>query len=134
MMIHSIERKTLTPTAGCFIETSHEPVRRGLVTGRVREVSGGQIEVLIDWGKGSSGWVNVSSLRPSFKLGSHVLDVPRNNLRKSLGVGLVASPPRRIGGRYQLLIDFPETGHKAWLPFESLQQFWGVRERFLSSK
>lgn len=133
-MMHSIERKTLIPTTGCFIETLQEPVRRGLVTGRVREVSGGQIEVLIDWGKGSSGWASLNSLRPSFRLGSHVLEVPSNNLRKSLGIGLIASPPRRIGGRYQLLVDFPESGNKTWLPFESLQHFWGVRERFLSSK
>ena len=38
---------------------------------------------------------------------------------------------RVVAGHEQLLVEFPETGHKAWLPWQNLCQVKGVKHRYI---
>ena len=58
-----------------------------------------------------------------------VQDVPLSRTREPLGEGVVLDN-RRIGERDQVLVEFPESGNRLWLPFENLRRIKGPRQRF----
>ncbi|PNU18607.1 helicase, partial [Geothermobacter hydrogeniphilus] len=61
-----------------------------------------------------------------------VVDVPFSRVRDSLGEG-VTIDLRKIGSSEQVLVEFPETGRRHWLPYENLRHVRGVRHRFLTA-
>ncbi len=74
-------------------------------------------------------WVLRSEVRCGFKLGMEVQDVPRSRTRPSLGEGVVRET-REIGGREQVLVEFPDSGQRFWIPYENLRQIKGPYHRF----
>ncbi len=62
-----------------------------------------------------------------------VQDVPRSRYRPSLGAGIVVET-RELGFREQVLVEFPESGKKEWLPWQNLRHIKGVNQRLLQGK
>lgn len=115
------------PVNGCLVKRAAEE-RRGEVQG-TREVDE-QLEVSVLWqGSSMPAWAPLRELRSGFRLGMEVLDVPRARARSSHGTGVVTET-RMLGGREQHLVDFLETGHRVWAPYENLRFVRGVRHRF----
>ena len=117
----------LLPHKGAWVTrgTSKEP---GVVKDTRREDTTFQAYVL--WLESrESEWIDIASLRNGFMIGMHVQDIPHSRIRKPLGEGIVIET-RTIGRRDQVLVDFPETGEKYWLPFQNLKQIKGIRHRF----
>ncbi|MDZ7753029.1 MAG: helicase-related protein [Gammaproteobacteria bacterium] len=75
-------------------------------------------------------WIDIHKLRCGFRLRMHVQDVPRSRVRRSLGEGVVVET-RILGGREQVLVEFPWRGERLWLPWENLRQVNAVKHRFL---
>jgi len=71
----------------------------------------------------------LSDLSCGFMPGMDVQDKPRSHTSKSLGEGTVLKT-RKIGGKEQVLVDFPVVGRQLWLPYENLSQVKGTRHRF----
>jgi superfamily II DNA or RNA helicase len=119
-------RGGLVPVPSCWVKS------RG--NGKVGIVERWQVEkartsVLVRWGPHESEWRQPDELVSGFKLGMEVQDSPRSRTRKSLGEGVVLEH-RRLGGRDQHLVEFPESGRRVWLPYENLIGISGVKNRF----
>lgn len=100
--------------------------------GRVVEVArtAGRHDARVEWMPDRrQEWVPVADLRCGLRPGMLVRDEPWSRTRRSLGEGVVLMS-RRLGGREQVLVDFPERGERVWMPFENLRPVKGVRERF----
>lgn len=88
----------------------------------------------VQWMKPKSrAWVALSDIRCGFQIGMEVQDVPYSRVRRPLGEGQVIET-RDLGGRDQVLVDFPASGQRIWMPYENLRQIMGVRHRFLVPK
>jgi len=121
--------RELIPVEGAFVSrTSSDSI--GIVRNH-RNVDG-DIEIAVKWYQGTSKleWVSLGAVRSGFRIGMEVQDVPYSRTRKSLGEGSVLEA-RTIGGRDQVLVEFPETGKRHWLPYQNLRQVKGPRHRFL---
>lgn len=95
------------------------------------ELGDGSPVIHVEWMKPKRGeWVSLSKLRCGFQLGMDVQDVPYSRVRRPLGEGQVIET-RELGGRGQVLVEFPSLGHRVWMPYETLKQIRGVRHRFL---
>lgn len=89
-----------------------------------------QYDAQVRWLNGKPPqWISVSHLRSGFQLGMDVQDVPWSRTRKSLGEGVVIEN-RTLGRRDQVLVEFPESGQRIWLPYQNLRFIKGARHRF----
>jgi len=70
-----------------------------------------------------------SEVECGFPLGIEVQDVPLSRTRPPLGEGLVREK-RKIGGRDQVLVEFPEEGRLHWIPYQNLKHIKGIQQRF----
>ncbi len=121
--------KELIPVKGAWVLDS-----RSGYSGTVRDHNLGSEEtkIFVHWHhSGESSWVSLGKLSSGFKKGMDVKDIPYSRVRKSLGEGVTVDL-RNLGQRDQVLVNFPETGEKKWLPYENLRQIRGVRHRFLT--
>lgn len=121
----------LIPVKGAWVRSD-----AGDDVGRVlgSEVGGHGPVIHVEWLKAKRrDWVALSKLRSGFQLGMDVQDVPYSRVRRSLGEGHVVET-RQLGGRDQVLVEFPATGTRIWMPYERLKQIKGVRHRFLVPK
>lgn len=117
------------------------PVKGAWVTDIARGYSGTVVnrdqspeepKILVKWHLSKeSSWLPLSQLSSGFRKGMDVKDIPYSRVRKSLGEGVTVDL-RSIGQRDQVLVDFPETGERKWLPYENLMHIRGVRHRFLT--
>jgi superfamily II DNA or RNA helicase len=73
--------------------------------------------------------IHVSELRSGLTPGFEVLDVPRQPLQQSLGLGKVMQV-RTVGGSEQALVDFWEAKQKLWLPWQNLKPERCVKTMF----
>lgn len=115
----------LIPIEGCWVsrDGADEP-------GVVREARREADNILVQWLRTrQSSWHRAEELGSGFPLGMAVQDVPRSRTRPSLGEGVVVEN-RVLGGRHQVLVEFPASGLRAWLPFENLRRVTDVQERF----
>lgn len=118
----------LIPTDGGWVRKVGVD-RDGRVAGKRRRNDA--IEVGVKWsGTTHVEWLELKDLESGFKLGMEVQDVPRSRTRKPLGEGVVIET-RRIGSRDQVLVEFPSTGQRSWLPYENLRQIKGPVHRFV---
>nr|WP_238985542.1 helicase-related protein [Nitrosococcus halophilus] len=93
-----------------------------------------QKQILVSWFKETlTSWHHPQELGSGFSIGMDVQDVPRSNIRPSLGEGIVLEN-RTLGGRDQVLVEFPASGKRLWLPYENLRPVKGVKHRFLVPK
>jgi superfamily II DNA or RNA helicase len=121
----------LTPIKGCIVRLDESDGMGEVITLRN---TGDNIEARVRWLKGKGPeWVPVEELRSGFQLGMEVQDVPRSQIRKSLGEGAVLES-RSLGGHDQVLIEFSESGQRVWIPFQNLRFIKGVRHRFESGQ
>ncbi|MGX7950310.1 DEAD/DEAH box helicase [Oleidesulfovibrio alaskensis] len=67
-------------------------------------------------------WVCSSKIKCGYRPGMPVRHVPQSPVIPSLGCGKVHQA-RNIGGRSQVLVEFPETNKLVWLPYERLAFF-----------
>lgn len=90
------------------------------VVQRSRENSTG-CEVLVHWLKtGERAWHSPSQLTSAYRPGM-VVQESGTSTRKSLGEGCVVAT-RTLGRRDQVLVEFFDTGSRAWLPYENLRR------------
>lgn len=118
----------LLPVKGCMVRRTADSR-----PGAVREVrrGNGSAELLVKWSDAElPTWIPVAGLCSGFSLGMEVQEVPFSRTRKSLGEGVVLEN-RHIGGRDQVLVEYPLSGQRIWVPFENLRLVRGVRQRFL---
>ena len=117
----------LIPVEKCWVKAIKEN-RYGIVVGRRQNGLG--TEVLVRWlNAQEKQWLEPHQLRSGFQKYMDVQDVPLSRTRKPLGEGVVLDN-RRIGERDQVLVEFPESGNRLWLPFENLRRIKGPRQRF----
>ncbi len=116
------------PIPGAWVKRSSEP-RYGKVLG-ARDGANGP-ELRVDWFPDRhKDWTPLASLENGFQIGMDVQDAPYSRVRRSLGEGHVIET-RTLGGRGQVLVEFPTLGSRLWMPYENLKQVLGARHRFL---
>jgi hypothetical protein len=122
-------QKKLLPTKGCWVRHLEAEEKFGVVIDCRLEA--GEAEVCVRWRGATIGsWLPLRKLGSALKVGSEVEDVPYSRTRKSNGIGIVKTKPRLIGGREQHLIDYEESGIRAWTPFETLRYIRSVQNQF----
>lgn len=90
-----------------------------------------EIQVTVSWiNSAEKSTLLLKELRCGFKPQMEVQDFPGSRTRKPLGEGVVLKT-RCIGEREQVLVDFLESGTKAWVPYENLCQIKGSKHRFI---
>ncbi|EGV28161.1 helicase domain-containing protein [Thiorhodococcus drewsii AZ1] len=102
-------------------------------SGRVKSAidRGDQVDVTVAWhGTNDTSTVPLSTLRCGFRPMMEVQDLPASRTRKTMGEGVVLKT-RTLGGRDQVLVDFPQAGKQLWLPYENLKQIKGSKHRFI---
>lgn len=110
----------LPPVAGCWVvlagqEDGGSP---GQVV-RVMEGAGG-LSVTVLWLRTSTREVlHWNKLACGFRVDQAVWHVPAGRTLRGHGLGVVVRK-RRLAGREQLLVDFPELGTREWLPWQRL--------------
>ena len=123
--------KSLAPVKNAWVKQAVSNGNERL--GRVQSsfTCGGDVQVSVKWQEtGQVSRVSLSELRCGFRINMEVQDVPSSRTRKSLGEGIILSV-RTLGGRDQVLVDFPRLGRQHWLPYECLRQIKGVKHRFV---
>lgn len=119
----------LPPTKGCWVRLLRDKERSGVVIDH-RVLDQG-VQVCVRWRNASTpAWIPLTELGSGFKVGSEVHDVPYTRTRESNGVGIVKTMARVLGGHEQHLVDFEESGVRAWMPFESLRFQKSVQMQF----
>lgn len=101
--------------------------------GRVKSAidRGDRVDVTVAWhGTNETSIVPLSALRCGFRPMVEVQDIPASRTRKTMGEGMVLKT-RTLGGRDQVLVDFPQAGKQLWLPYENLKQIKGSKHRFI---
>ena len=101
--------------------------------GRVKSAidRGDRVDVTVVWhGANETSTVPLSELRCGFRPMMEVQDIPSSRTRKTMGEGVVLKT-RTLGGRDQVLVDFPQAGRQLWLPYENLKQIKGSKHRFI---
>lgn len=118
------------PSMGACVVRFSDKEKKNL--GRVIKIASNRDQpVQVHWfGRNESEWLEVSRLRSGFMPGMDVLDIPSAPSASSLGEGVVLKS-RMVAGHEQLLVEFPETGQKAWLPWQNLSQVKGVKHRYI---
>lgn len=92
---------------------------------------GDRVQVTVKWqGAAEVATISLSDLQGGFRPQMEVQDIPNSRTRKPLGEGLVVKT-RSLGGRDQVLVDFPQAGKQLWLPYENLRQIKGAKHRFI---
>ncbi|MEA3277472.1 MAG: helicase-related protein [Pseudomonadota bacterium] len=92
---------------------------------------GDRVDVTVAWhGANETSTVPLSTLRCGFRPMMEVQDIPDSRTRKTMGEGLVVKT-RTLGGRDQVMVDFPQAGKQLWLPYENLKWIKGSKHRFI---
>ncbi len=103
--------------------------RRGRVESAIDR--GDRVDVMVKWqGSIDTSTIPLSELRSGFRPLMEVQDIPNSRTRKPLGEGVILKM-RTLGGRDQVLVDFPQLGKQVWLPYENLRQIKGAKHRFI---
>lgn len=121
---------TKIPSIGACVVHFSDKEKKNL--GRVIKIaSTGDQPVQVHWfKKNESEWLEVSKLRSGFMPGMDVLEIASASAATSLGEGIVLRT-RLVAGHEQILVEFPEAGQKAWLPWQNLCQVKGVKHRYI---
>ncbi|MAS24461.1 MAG: helicase [Oceanospirillaceae bacterium] len=116
----------LIPVIGCLVTVNE---RVGYVSGNQFAKDTSKVDVLWQPGRDTST-VPLDLLQSAFKMGMEVEHKPDSAAQKSLGYGTVLKT-REIAGFQQLLVEFPESSAKHWLPFERLAYVQSTQHRFV---
>lgn len=104
-------------------------------TGIVQSVGErGSDKVKVLWPKqNATTWHEVGELGCGFPVNSEVLHVPANTAQSFLGWGVVRAV-REIAGCGQVLVEFPDTHQRLWLPWQRLRMVRGVKHNFHTAR
>ena len=121
----------LLPVKGARVKIAKggDAYRAGTVVAAVEAGEGAMVSVKWQDTKETTK-ESLKAIESGFQPGMEVQDIPHSRIRKSLGEGVVLKN-RYLGGRYQVLVDFPALGKQLWLPFENLRQIKGAEHRFV---
>lgn len=117
----------LVPNLGAWVLHVVTQERGAVVDRRLRATPP---QVLVRWWSGRTDWTDVRQLSAGFVLGMAVQEAPSGGAQPPLGEGVVLDI-RHLGQRDQVLVEFPETGDRLWLPFENLRAIRDCRQRFV---
>lgn len=123
------ESLSLLPAIGAWVTLKSDRQRTGIVKALDLETEPPRVRVQWIQPRNSLDWHTPDQLGNGFQLGMDVQDVPRSRVRRSLGEGKVLET-RTLGGREQVLVEFPASGQRSWLPFQNLKQIKGIEHRF----
>lgn len=119
--------QVLSPVVGCCVRrngSDADASRIGFVHERTEKALG------VRWlGGDAIEWLLKKDLRGGFPRGMRVEEMPVHAYRPSLGQGVVVDS-RTLGGRDQVLVDFPASGARHWLPYERLRKVHDVPALF----
>lgn len=116
-----------SPTKGAIVALKESPKTWGIVQS-LGERGSDRIKVL--WAKDRvERWHSLHELSGAFMIGMEVLHEPETLTGKSLGWGIVQRS-REITEVGQVLVEFPESHQRLWLPWQRLRMVRGVRHRF----
>lgn len=120
------------PVPGCWVRDREESRADWLGIVRMTISHDNDPKAKVEWLKPDrrQSIVPISQLSCGFRLGTEVLEAGGAG-RGSLGFGAIIGL-RKLGNREQVLVDFPETGKRAWLPYQNLRQVKGPRHRFIT--
>lgn len=117
------------PVLGAFVIKNNMPKDYiGIV---IKQSETEKRRVYIQWFKENkqSTWEDVANLKNGFQVGMQILHVPENTFSKSLGQGVIQRT-QEVAGSEQLLVDFPETGVRLWLPWQNMRMLRSPENRF----
>lgn len=77
------------------------------------------------------GMVAADQVGSGFQNGMDVQDSTPGTGVRSLGIGSIMQQ-RTLAGSRQVLVDFPESGERHWLPYQHLRQVKGAKHRFIT--
>lgn len=116
----------LIPVIGCLVTVNE---RVGYVSGNQFANDTCKVEVVWQAGRETST-VPIEMLQSAFKMGMEVEHKPESAAQKSLGFGSILKT-REMAGFQQVLVEFPESSAKHWLPFERLAYVQSPQHRFV---
>ena len=119
----------LLPTRGAVVARVSDQERRhwGVVKAVGDENSG---RVNVQWpSEKAERWHDIVDLTSGFKARMEVVHQPGTSIGASLGWGVVRAT-REVAGIGQVLVEFPESGQKSWLPWQRLRMVRGIQHRF----
>jgi superfamily II DNA or RNA helicase len=122
------DRDQLVPLTGCWVHRRGRPENIGRV---VTQLTANKIKV--DFGPVLGEEIlEVEGWRCGLQRGFVVQDVPLSAARRSLGPGTIVGY-REIACREQVCVQFHETGHSKWLPFEQLVRIMEPKLSFMKA-
>lgn len=127
--------QSLTHVPGCWVSQalpSGDKHRRGMVKMVTHGDSGAQLQVNWFVPERSQGMVAASQVSSGFQNGMDVQDATPGTGARSLGMGSIMQQ-RTLAGSQQVLVDFPESGERHWLPYQHLRQVKGAKHRFVTA-
>lgn len=124
----------LTHVTGCWVSQplpSGEKYRYGMVK-MPHGGSGSQLQVSWFMPERYQSMVDASLVGSGFQNGMDVQDATPGTGVRSLGIGSIMQQ-RILAGSQQVLVDFPESGERHWLPYQHLRQVKGAKHRFITA-
>ena len=126
--------QSLIHVPGCWVSQplpSGDKSRRGVVKMATSLDSGVQLQVQWLMPEKVLGTVAARQVGSGFQNGMDVLDATPGAGVRSLGIGSIMQQ-RNLAGSQQVLVDFPESGERHWLPYQHLRQVKGAKHRFIT--
>lgn len=127
--------QSLTHVPGCWVSQplpSGDKHRRGMVKMATHGDSSAQLQVNWFVPERSQGMVAAIQVSSGFQNGMDVQDATPGTGVRSLGIGSIMQQ-RTLAGSQQVLVDFPESGERHWLPYQHLRQVKGPKHRFITA-
>lgn len=126
--------QSLIHVPGCWVSQplpSGDKSRRGVVRLATSLDSGVQLQVQWLMPEKVLGTVSAKQVNSGFQNGMDVQDATPVTGVRSLGIGSIMQQ-RNLADSQQVLVDFPESGERHWLPYQHLRQVKGAKHRFIT--
>lgn len=127
--------QSLTHVPGCWVSQplpTGDRHRHGMVKMVSHGDSGTQLQVSWFMPERSQSMVDASLVNSGFQNGMDVQDATPGTGMRSLGIGSIMQQ-RTLAASQQVLVDFPESGERRWLPYQHLRQVKGAKHRFITA-
>lgn len=127
-----MKKNALIHVPGCLVAKSSPSGQK--TAGIVRKAIVNSDELIVNWpSEGQDNKIGAKHITNGFFNGCDVLDTTPNNFHRSLGRGRVMQR-RKLAGHEQLLVDFPDSGERHWMPYQHLRYIKWVKQRFVTQQ
>lgn len=124
---------SLMPVVGAWVSPVHDE-RRTRIGVIEKVISGQDPQAAIHWVRESTrSIVPICQLRCGLKPEMEVLHLPDRTGQASLGEGTVLRV-NSLAGHDRVLVEFPVTGNRVWLPWQRLKMVRSVKHAFSAGK